>query len=291
MGTSLWSKFFHMSAVVFVLVACAFNPPPEEPCVAEQFETPGIHQCGLLYNDVLRWFQIYIPTGYQGEATPLVLDLHGVGSPITFGLSAQQYLVSHFDVVAEKNNFIAVWPQGVNTLWLRDHEFALAVIDEVESLLNIDSRRIYSTGVSAGGAFSHELGCKYSDRIAAIAPLAAPVTQFLKCEPENAIPVFTVHAPTDVVVPYKGTPVTLGAVETFDFWAEKNGCVGEPETVLQQGKTTCWEYNNCHDGVTVKFCRLNASGLFLGGHLPYQNNDGVKVSASIWEFFSRYSLP
>ena len=66
------------------------------------------------YNDpdhgpVERKYLIYLPTYYeQGDSFPLVLDFHG------FTMTAdEERQYSRWDVLAEEEGFIAVFPEGV----------------------------------------------------------------------------------------------------------------------------------------------------------------------------------
>ena len=139
-----------------------------------------------------------------------------------------------------------------------------------------------------GGAFAQDFGCNHAEIFAAIAPVAAPVSWMFPCEPSQPMPVFTVHARTDWLVAYKGSPLFLSAPQTFDLWTTADGCVDEAEVVLQQGGSICWLHDNCNGGVQAKFCSIDSQNLFLGGHLPYLNNDGLNISEMIWQFFDQY---
>jgi polyhydroxybutyrate depolymerase len=57
-------------------------------------------------------------------------------------------------------------------LFGREHlAYFRALLDDIDGSVAIDRTRVFATGISNGGAMSHRLGCKLSDRIAGIAPV------------------------------------------------------------------------------------------------------------------------
>jgi poly(3-hydroxybutyrate) depolymerase len=73
----------------------------------------------------------------------------------------------------------------------------------------VDSRRIYATGFSNGGYFSHRLACELSDRIAAISAVGG-VNGMPTCNPTRPISVLQTHGTTDGVIDYALAPPTVG---------------------------------------------------------------------------------
>ena len=127
-----------------------------------------------------RNYQLWVPAGYdRNKPAPLVMMLHGC-MQTPEGLAA----ISGMNEVAEKNNFLAVYPEqtaAANPLkcwnWFdpknqtRDGgEPALlaAIAKQIFSSHSIDSKRVYIVGISAGGAMASVMGSTYPDLFAAI---------------------------------------------------------------------------------------------------------------------------
>jgi polyhydroxybutyrate depolymerase len=77
------------------------------------------------------------------------------------------------------------------------------LLDTLQADFAIDSLRTYATGMSNGGFMSYRLACELSERLAAIAPVAATMTIDV-CEPVRAMPVIALHSYLDTSVPYLG---------------------------------------------------------------------------------------
>lgn len=108
------------------------------------------------------------------------------------------------DAKADASGFIAVYPAALYDNWndgrnadilreqkegIDDVAFFRALLDRLVADHHVDPRRIYATGISNGGFMSHRLGCDLSDRIVAIAPVAAGMAQplSLTCAPARGV--------------------------------------------------------------------------------------------------------
>ncbi len=236
--------------------------------------------------------------------SPLVLDFHGLGSD---GL--QQALVSSSPAAAARRGFISVVPDGARNellgarLWnlggtetgvaaldeagpglADDVAFTVELLDLVESVLCVDTGRVYSMGLSNGGFFSAVLACELSDRIAAIATVAG-ITHPDDCEPVRPVPVLHVHGTADTVVPFDGGDSSLlagagRAVPGVDSsviaglaaelfvpiagevaeWAVANGCDPDPTTTARSPVVEERVYPNCAPGGAVEFFVVDGGG-------------------------------
>lgn len=139
-----------------------------------------------------RWIT-YVPTSYDGsEAVPVVMSIHGY-------TASMQSMVeeSRWWEIAEKENFIVIFPQGMVrdlpamgnvpcAMWLGGGFTALApdmdpntdvntlntILDMTEEAYNVDAGRIYITGHSNGSMMTLSLAAANAERFAAIAPIA-----------------------------------------------------------------------------------------------------------------------
>ena len=132
----------------------------------QRFKKQIIHKAQLDY-------LLFLPEGYKrtGEKWPLMMFLHGVGES---GTNLTKVAV-HGPPKLVKNGktdfpFLLVSPQCPRDRVWRDDEL-LALLDEVTAKHNVDTNRIYLTGLSMGGYGTWSLGTRNPERFAAIAPI------------------------------------------------------------------------------------------------------------------------
>jgi len=118
-------------------------------------------------------YLLFLPEGYtksEPKKWPLLLFLHGAGER---GTNLDLVTVhGPPKIVKTKKDFpfVLISPQCPPERSWRDDEL-LALLDSVIPQHNIDTNRIYLTGLSMGGYGSWSLGSKYPERFAAIAPI------------------------------------------------------------------------------------------------------------------------
>ena len=180
-----------LSALVLIAAACrsGSDAPTSIPAPKESLGA-GVHEVLLSHDGVDRYARIYVPESVSRPA-PVVLVLHGGG-----GTAEQMVDSTAMDNTADSHGFIAVYPQGmtqtVGRLTLAtwnggsccgfaveenadDVGYISALLDHLESVEDVDTSRVYATGISNGGLMVHRLGIELSDRIVAIAPVASPM--------------------------------------------------------------------------------------------------------------------
>lgn len=211
--------------------------------LGEERLPPGTYERTLTHGRFDRTYRIHLPPGYDGtKAVPLVLAFHGKG-----GTDATAEKRLGFDPLADRHNFIVVYPQGLNDHWndgrptpqfpnaknIDDVGFISDLIGKSLTVeFRIDPARIYATGFSNGGFFVQRLGWELSDTLAAIAPVAGTmgVERAQKFAPHGPVSVIEFHGTVDEIVKYKGGLIgTTGAkgVSAPDMamlWAKANGC-------------------------------------------------------------------
>ncbi len=262
---------------------------------------PGDHELELMFDGATRSFLLHVPPSYTGDAsTPLIVNFHGLTSN-----AGQQVLFSQMNGTSDAEGFIVAYPQGIQSSWnageccggaqtmgLDDVGFARAVVEDIEAVLCIDPARIYATGMSNGGFMTNRLACEANDLFAAFAPVSA-VNVTLECEPARPVAVMMFNGTTDILVPYDGGLYT-SAPETFDDWALRNGCVGDPALTFMMGDASCLSYQECDDGVEVTLCTIDPMGHCWPGNafcpFPPANTD-ISANDEMWAFFQQHTLP
>lgn len=258
---------------------------------------PGETELTISFDGNERTYDVQVPASYDNSApVPLVLDLHGFTSS-----KEQQEAISGWNALAEAEGFVVVRPDGWVSSWnaggfccgtaqnldLDDVGLMRAIVAEIQRQLCIDPKRIYATGLSNGGAMSHRLACEAADLFAAVAPVSYPLdfSPFSGCQPSRPIAVMHSHGVFDTVVPYNGSLTAPATPDSFAYWAEVNGCTGDPVETYEQDGSTCETYESCDAGVEVRLCTID------GGHVLYSNLDSVPVAGLAWDFFEQHSLP
>jgi polyhydroxybutyrate depolymerase len=183
---------------------------------------------------------VHTPPGYDPDVpSPLVLLLHGWG-----GSGAG--MINLLGASVRNAGMMYAAPDGIpdrcgSPAWnategccgcggvrmADDSSYLRAVIDEVQSRLNVDPRRIYVIGYSAGGAMAFRLACDDGGRIAAIVSFAGPSWKDpALCQKTGAVHILEIIGTADDSYgPFEveGVPIP-GALETVLQWVTINGC-------------------------------------------------------------------
>jgi poly(hydroxyalkanoate) depolymerase family esterase len=124
-------------------------------------------------------YKLYIPSGYHGQALPLVIMLHGctqgpddfaAGTRMNALAEREPFLVLYPEQSAEANPTRCWnWFKGSDQQRGRGEPALLAgLTQEIIRAHRLDERRVYVAGLSAGGAMAMVLGVNYPDVYAAI---------------------------------------------------------------------------------------------------------------------------
>ncbi|MFT6727552.1 MAG: polyhydroxybutyrate depolymerase, partial [Flavobacteriales bacterium] len=263
----------------------------------------------FVYQDSTREFMTYIPQAYldnSSEAVPLLLNLHGYGS-----VNWQQELYGDFRPIADAENFIICHPNGTvdalgSRFWnsgigstIDDIGFISALIDSLEILYNIDSEKVFSTGMSNGGFMSLTLACELPNKVKAVASVTGSMTAFQinNCNNTNPTPMMQIHGTNDQTVIFEGSENVEGIENVVGFWVNQNGCdsvavqTNIPDNNAGDNSTaTRYDFNqNCGDDASVVFYKVENGGHTWPGAsflIPGEvTNLDFDASAVIWEFF------
>jgi polyhydroxybutyrate depolymerase len=153
-----------------------------------------------------RWFWLDVPPAVSGgEPLPLVLDLHGYSEGADVHVQ-----MSGLGRFGESEGFVTATPQGSGvvpmwdtTLGSKDLAFLGDVLDAVEAGVCIDTNRVYATGLSNGAFMASAVACQYSDRVAAVAPVAG-ARVISGCKLTRPVPIVAFHGTADGFVDYNG---------------------------------------------------------------------------------------
>jgi polyhydroxybutyrate depolymerase len=270
----------------------------------------------LFHQDMERTYHCYIPRRCQlGQPMPLVMVFHGGGQ----GTGERIAHVTGFNQLAEQKGFLVLYPNAIDYHWrdgreqkrnrlttkvldpsIDDVGFVDALIDKIQENNDVDSSRIYATGISSGGFFTQRLACELSDRIAAFASVAStfPTKLIDCCKPSRPVSILLIGSQTDPYVPWKGGDLhgtqILSVSETIDFWRKNNRCDLESEREIAVDFEKI-RYFSCSSQSEVVLMRIIGGGhTWPGGRgqprLIVGPTSQVDATATIWNFFERHSL-
>ena len=127
-----------------------------------------------------RRFLTYVPSNYtelvaRNGSVPVMFNFHGIR-----GSGWWQAINTDYVDAAEKNGFIAVFPQGIDAVFNSelskgtstvnyDVQFILELMDYLKGKYKVDATRIFAGGVSAGSMFANRLVLEYPQLFAGAA--------------------------------------------------------------------------------------------------------------------------
>lgn len=271
----------------------------------------------LVFDELEREYYVHVPASYAaGDNWPLVINMHGYGSS-----RVEQMIYTGFNAIADANEFIVVYPQGLLDLTgtphfnayfapsnIDDVGFINRLIDQLYTDYNVDLSRVYSTGMSNGGFMSYRLACELPERIAAIASVTGAMlpVQVENCVPARPIPVMQIHGTSDAVVPFAypagAGGLGEGIIDVVKYWVTNNGCATTPDTTaiedintLDNTTASRITWTGCDADAEVQFYIIEGGGHSWPGAFPVatlgNTNQDFSASATIWEFFNRFQHP
>ena len=282
--------------------------------------SPGDYLRFMFFDMRLRSYRIHVPPSYDGSnPVPLVFVLHG------FPDNAKDIQSVGMNAKADEEGFIAVYPNGhtyslywvlMNLIYFRswgfffncwdfnnvdDVGFIRTLIEKLQTTLEIDSSRIYISGLSGGALITYRLGAELSDIVAAIAPVAGSIggrwmfeddsPLYIIPEPEHPLPVIVFHGMNDSAVPYEGSEEFISVNDSVSFWVEHNQCDPDPQiNISESGNIITRTYTNGSDGTEVVLYTVvdGVHGWFGAPGWPYEYPCEISANDLIWEFFEKH---
>jgi polyhydroxybutyrate depolymerase len=287
---------------------------------------PGQYTESLIDGERDRNYILHLPAQYGSrEDLPLVLAFHGGGG------SALQLLDScGLAAKADKEGFILVAPDGTGIFrkrlltWnvgfgfgyaMRNHiddiGFVRKLIEKLEGNLRIDPKRIFATGISNGGILCHFLAGALSDKISAIAPVAASIGGKRELDqpyiypsiPVEPVSIIAFNGLLDRHIPYQGgiqqksiaKPVYVTAAQYMhSFWVKVDKCRLQPKVeVNHPGQYKVITYSGGLGGSeVVQYVIFNQGHAWPGGKKSWSGADPPSMTISaddvMWNFFKNH---
>ncbi len=160
-------------------------------------------------------YLLYLPEGYgeKKQRWPMILFLHGAGERGDDLKKVKKH--GPPKIVGKRTDFpfVVVSPQCPAGDWWTDKvEVLTNLLDDIVSRYDVDTDRIYLTGLSMGGYGTWALAVAYPDRFAAIAPICGGGKWFMADRLIN-VPIWAFHGAKDRVVPLKESEEMVKAIK------------------------------------------------------------------------------
>lgn len=206
---------FVLAVSVMVLTSCSTVKKPASTA-ASTTPTPAKPDIANLtprkFTATLRTdYLLFLPQGYKASRSkrwPLILFLHGSGERGTNIWRATIHGPTKYIEKHPEFPFILVTPQcPPGQKWSDDT--LLALLDSVIAKYNVDTNRIYLTGLSMGGYGTWSLATTYPERFAAVAPICGgegnigvvlSIHENTKADALKTLPIWAFHGGKDNVV-------------------------------------------------------------------------------------------
>ena len=180
-------KVIILLIALFLFAGCDKEDPKPEP----GFEFGENYFTSQIDGDT-RKYKVHVPSSYtEDHSIPVVFMLHGAS-----GTGEITYRNSGWKEVGEDEYFLSVFPTAWSYCWIKnsgvvkdttrwnslsgvfkfcegetprdDVKFIRTILSELESLFNIDSRRIYMAGFSSGAQMTFRCAYEMNDVFAAM---------------------------------------------------------------------------------------------------------------------------
>ncbi|HEX4492854.1 MAG TPA: PHB depolymerase family esterase [Acidimicrobiia bacterium] len=279
--------------------------PRAASCAPARPHAPGQSGQAFDFGGTQRTYQLYVPSAYAGTtAVPVVFDFHG------FGSNAQQQIVyGNFEPLANRHDFIVVAPDGQGAIKHfnltgekgkpSDIAMVLALVKHIEATFCVDTARVYSTGMSDGGAMTSILACVAPQTFAAFGPVAVQLAP-PGCN-NHSVAMIAFHGTKDPVVPYAGGKVNCcgGAIlgstpKAMASWAAHDHCnAAFTDTKLgTQVSRRAWK--GCEGTSEVVLYSIIGGGHTWPGAIAIPRlgltTKQIDASSTIWDFFAAHPL-
>jgi polyhydroxybutyrate depolymerase len=279
----------------------------------------GTHDLGLKHDGRDRTYLLHVPPQYDGtKALPLVMFFHG-------GMGTAKHGEKNYgwSEKADKEGFFVVYANGTGSIqtWnamhgcgsafknkVDDVGFVKVLLQELNTKVKVDPKRVYSTGMSNGAMLTHRLAAELSELIAATGAIGgkenseAPEKRIPA--PQNPVPMIIIHGKEDQNVRYEGGQTNAGAEkERFDlsvadavaFWTKANGCAATATKEVSKDGNIIKESYASESGADVVLYTIVDGGHAWPGSTSrarFKRNSGnasnFSATDAAWEFFASH---
>jgi polyhydroxybutyrate depolymerase len=293
--TAIWM----MSAGLLLgLAACGDEPPapaapsgsPPTTAAAVQ-PAPGRHELTLDHGGTARRYRLHAPSGYDGSRpVPLVIALHPFPGD---GLSMSE--LAGLDALAEREGFLAAYPDGVNGGFnafvccgqADDVGFLAALAGHLVREWKVDADRVYLTGISNGGDLSFRAAVEATGVFAAIGAVSGGFI--------GTLPAGGTYAPKSPVsvISFIGDQDRYAAEfeAGLENWRARLRCTEVTPAPKRPAGNVALSRARCADGSDVEVYTVGGMGHSWPGATAgamAAPDAGVVATDLVWRFFAAH---
>ena len=274
-----------------------------------------------------RIYKLYVPTGYQGKAVPLIVMLHGcTQSPDDFAVGTRM------NTIAEEHTFLVAYPAqsasaNISKCWNwfnpgdqeRDRgepSLIAGITRQIIRDYSIDPRRVYIAGLSAGAAAAAVMGMAYPDLYAAVGvhsglacglahDVASAFAAMRQGDPSarrrgGAFSAFRADRPLVPTIVFHGDQDTTVNPCNGDHVIAQQRMSADLQTTVQQGQArgghaySCTVYTDPNGRPLLEQWIIAGAGHAWSGGSPagsFTDNRGPDASREMLRFFFEHSHP
>lgn len=240
-----------------------------------------------------REYRLVVPATAVAPA-PLILVFHGLG-----GSPQEVRRLAGLDELARIAGFAVAYPRaaGIIPTWRTDPllaapdvDFARQVVDDVNTIVDIDSQRVFAAGMSNGGGMAGRLACDAADVFAGVG-LVAAAHVVGGCNPVVPVPIVAFHGAADRIVPIDGRGLVRAPGDWISDRATDYGCDASFTAAIAPD-VSMYEASGC-DAEVVFYVAAEGRHGWPGSERASATGDStltIDASAIMWEFFAQQQL-
>jgi polyhydroxybutyrate depolymerase len=227
-------RLFNLLVLGLCICTLSLASGADSPRFEKEWLVDGVKRTGI----------VYVPTSEKNSASPVVFVFHGHGGTANHAARSYAFQTHWPEAIVVylqglKTPGKITDPEGKKTGWQhgagdqsdRDLKFVDVVLKSLKSEYKVDSKQVFSTGHSNGGAFTYLLWGNRASEFSAFAPSAAVSSPIGKSPP--AKPVLHVAGENDPLVKYSWQKMSFEALKKVNAceskgadWAKAGDLVG-----------------------------------------------------------------
>lgn len=251
--------------------------------------TPAAGDLEIEVQGQMGQYIVSLPPGYDPQVPyPLGFAFHGRNRT---GPNCHDGDCAGFQSVMENDAILVYMTSLGGTGWEGDGErelnveFFQKVLDDLVAGACIDESRVFVAGTSSGAHFVNILGCRFGDRLLAIAPVAGYLPEKDNCV--DKVAALVIHGFKDPHV-----PLSAGE-EARDFWRARNGCSDQTIPAIADVHAAAEATPETHSSAVYQGCEPGLPVVWSehseGGYDDSTHGWPLFGGQAIWEFVQ--SLP